>query len=132
MMAALFSSCKKTDTPAPGPGALDFFAIDKVLQDSVPAKFGGKAFVIISIEGLTVYSKSFGGYDGNTRLLIASCSKWLSGGVIMKLVDDGNLKLSDTVGRFLPVFTQYGKGNITIAQLFSHTSGFPGDSSARI
>ncbi|HVW13485.1 MAG TPA: serine hydrolase domain-containing protein [Mucilaginibacter sp.] len=84
---------------------------------------------MIDINGQTAYSEGFGGYTGDTRELIASCSKWLSAGVLMSLVDEGKLKLSDTVGKYLPVFTKYHKGNITIAQLFSHTSGFPGNSS---
>jgi len=79
------------------------------------------------VDGKGVYSKGFGNYSADSRLLIASCSKWLSAGLIMKLVDEGSLQLSDTLGKFLPLFTQYGKGNITMAQLFSHTSGFPGD-----
>lgn len=115
-------SCKK-DTNAP-----EFNVIDKVLEDSVPVKFGGVCYTIISVKGKTVYTKGMGGYTGNTRQLIASCSKWLSAGVIMRLADEGKFKLTDSVGKYLPVFTTYGKGGITIAQLFSHTSGFPGNS----
>ena len=132
---ALFSvSCKKSTV---GPASTttttttktyDFSAVDKVLNDSVPVKFNGVCYALIDINGQTAYSKSFGGYTGDTRQLIASCSKWLSAGVVMSLVDAGTIKLTDSVGKYLPVFTQYHKGNITIAQLFSHTSGFPGNS----
>lgn len=115
-------SCKK-DTNSP-----EFNAITKVLEDSVPVKFGGNCYTIISVNGKTVYTKGMGGYTGNTRQLIASCSKWLSAGVILSLVDEGKFKLTDPVGKYLPVFNTYGKGDITIAQLFSHTSGFPGNS----
>jgi CubicO group peptidase (beta-lactamase class C family) len=123
-------SCKKGDssTAIVPPAVLDFTAIDKILNDSVPALFNGKCYAIVNVNGQTAYAKGWGGYDGETKLLIASCSKWLSGALIMSLVDDGAIKLSDTVGKYLPRFTAYGKGNITIAQLFSHTSGFPGDS----
>ncbi|MBS1533419.1 MAG: beta-lactamase family protein [Bacteroidetes bacterium] len=130
-------SCKKSTvnpasptsptTPAK-PTSYDFSAVDKVLNDSVPVKFNGICYALIDINGQTAYSKSFGGYTGDTRELLASCSKWLSAGVLMSLVDEGKLKLSDTVGKYLPNFTKYHKGNITIAQLFSHTSGFPGQS----
>lgn len=126
LIALLLASCSKSESQTmvtPGYGD-----IDKVLMDSVPAVFGGKAYVAIHVDGKTVYARGFGGYDGGTRQLIASCSKWLSAAVLMSLVDEGKIKLTDTVGKFLPVFTTYHKGNITIAQLFSHTSGFPGNS----
>ncbi|HVI43990.1 MAG TPA: serine hydrolase domain-containing protein [Chitinophaga sp.] len=121
----IFCACKKDEThtsPA-------FSAVDKVLNDSVPTRFNGRCYVEIHVNGKTVYSRQAGGYNASTRLLIASCSKWLSAAVLMSLVDEGKLKLTDSVGKFLPIFTTYGKGKISIAQLFSHTSGFPGNSS---
>lgn len=128
MAIGLLTACKKgTDIPK-DPDTYDFSAVEKVLNDSVPTKFSGKCYAVITVNGKIAYEKGYGGYDGNTQQWIASCSKWLSGAVLMSLVDEGKLKLSDTVGKFLPVFTTYGKGNITIAQLFSHTSGFPANS----
>jgi CubicO group peptidase (beta-lactamase class C family) len=38
----------------------------------------------------------------------------------MTFVDEGKLKLTDTVGIFLPVLAQSGKGGITISQCLSH------------
>jgi len=124
----LLNSCTKSTSPLPAPAVTPFMAIDKVLDDSVPLRFASKCYALISVNGKVVYSKSYGGYKDSTVVPIASCSKWLSGAVLMSLVDAGKLKLTDTVGRFLPAFSQYHKGNITIAQLFSHTSGFPGAS----
>jgi CubicO group peptidase (beta-lactamase class C family) len=54
---------------------------------------------------------------------IASCSKWLSAALVMTFVDEGKLALTDTVGKFLPILAKNGKGNITIAQCLSHTTG---------
>jgi len=135
-LVLLYAACKKnnlgptssTTTTTTTTTSYDFSAIDKVLNDSVPVKFGGNCYALICVNGQPVYSKGYGGYTADTRELIASCSKWLSAGVLMSLVDEGKLKLSDTVGAYLPIFTKYHKGNITIAQLFSHTSGFPGQS----
>ncbi|NLR78282.1 serine hydrolase domain-containing protein [Chitinophaga eiseniae] len=126
LMTLLLASCSKSESQTMV--TQGYGDIDKVLADSVPAVFGGKAYVAIHVDGKTVYARGLGGYDGGTRQLIASCSKWLSAAVLMSLVDEGKIKLTDTVGKFLPVFTTYHKGNITIAQLFSHTSGFPGNS----
>lgn len=58
-----------------------------------------------------------------SRLPIASCSKWLSAALVMTFVDDGSLALSDTVGKFLPIMSLQGKGHITIEQCLSHTTG---------
>lgn len=122
----LIAACSKTESQTIV--AQGYGDIDQILTDSVPA-FGGQCYVVMHVDGKTVYSRGFGGYNGATRQLVASCSKWLSAAVLMSLVDEGKLSLSDTVGRYLPIFTAYGKGGITIAQLFSHTSGFPGNSS---
>jgi CubicO group peptidase (beta-lactamase class C family) len=59
-------------------------------------------------------------FDINTRQRIASCSKWLSAALVMSFVDEGKLSIYDTVGKFLPVLTRHGKGNITIWQCLSH------------
>jgi CubicO group peptidase (beta-lactamase class C family) len=61
-------------------------------------------------------------FDINTRQRIASCSKWLSAALVMSFVDEGKLNINDTVGKFLPVLTKNGKGNITIWQCLSHTT----------
>lgn len=62
-------------------------------------------------------------YTPTTRQLIASCSKWLSAALVMTFVDEGKLKLTDTVGKYLPALSQHAKGNITVADCLSHLTG---------
>jgi len=62
-------------------------------------------------------------YNSATRQPIASCSKWLSAALVMTFVDEGKLQLSDTVGKYLPVLSRHGKGNITISQCLSNLTG---------
>ncbi|MET0243122.1 MAG: serine hydrolase domain-containing protein [Flavitalea sp.] len=121
-------ACNKTNDDAPVPEPDNFAAIEKVLDDSVPGKYGGNCYAVIHVDGKPVFSKAYGEYNGSTKMYIASCTKWLSGALIMSLVDEGKLSLSDTIGKFLPIFTANGKGHVPIRYLFSHTSGFPGDS----
>ncbi|MFD5224465.1 serine hydrolase domain-containing protein [Microbacterium sp. NPDC058342] len=45
--------------------------------------------------------------------------------IIMRLVDEGALRLSDRVGAFLPGFTSGEKDRVTLAELLTHTSGLP-------
>lgn len=58
-----------------------------------------------------------------TRERIASCSKWLSAALVMTFVDEGKLQLDDSIGKFLPIMTANGKGNIRIWQCLSHLTG---------
>lgn len=50
-------------------------------------------------------------YTLNSRQMIGSCSKWLSTALVMTFIDDGSLPLTDTVVTYLPMLTQYGRGN---------------------
>jgi CubicO group peptidase (beta-lactamase class C family) len=65
-------------------------------------------------------------FNYTTREPIASSSKWLTAALVMTFVDDGTLKLHDTIGKYLPVFSKYGKGNITILDCLSHETGING------
>jgi CubicO group peptidase (beta-lactamase class C family) len=127
--------------------AQDFKKIDTWLNSTLEPMGGRAVLVIADKTGKTVYSRSLnlmnmrqqftagmimqgmgikGGledFDPGTRVPIASCSKWLSAALVMRFVDEGALLLSDTVGKFLPVLSQHGKGNITISQCLSHTTG---------
>jgi uncharacterized protein YbbC (DUF1343 family)/CubicO group peptidase (beta-lactamase class C family) len=46
---------------------------------------------------------------------------------IMQLVEQGRIRLGDTVTRFIPDFGRYGKDGITVRQLMTHTSGLRPD-----
>ena len=62
-------------------------------------------------------------FNTSTQQMIASCSKWLSAALVMTFVDEGKLSLNDTIGKFLPVLSENGKGKITIWQCLSHLTG---------
>jgi CubicO group peptidase (beta-lactamase class C family) len=108
---------------------IDFTSIDKMLQDSARAIGGlqGKSSTVFVDRAGIVHVRSTGAFGADSVVPIASSSKWMSGAVIMSLVDKGSLSLDDTCGKFLPSFTG-AKASITIRQLMSHTSGFPGNS----
>jgi len=110
----------------------DFAPIDKLLKDSlstISGQGGGCALVIMK-DGKTIYNKSFSlplrNYSSDKIVPIASASKWLSAGVIMALTDAKRLSLNDSIGKYLPYFNNEKK-QITVKQLFSHTSGYGGD-----
>ncbi len=123
-----------------------FNKVDDWLADNVK-DMGGRAMLVVYKDGKFVYSEAFNemtprqkmigkfiakrqgkkantdDYSLSTRQPIASCSKWLSAALVMTFVDEGKLQLTDTVGKFLPVLAQNGKGRITIGQCLSHTTG---------
>ena len=64
----------------------------------------------------------------DTLFWIASMTKPVTGVAVLMLQDEGKLKVSDPVAKFLPEFaalkTPSGKpANLTIAQILTHTSG---------
>jgi len=46
---------------------------------------------------------------------------------VMKLVEDGRVRLTDRVSTFIPGFERYTKGDITVRHLMTHTSGLRPD-----
>ena len=124
----------------------DFKKVDEWMNTNTD-KMGGRTILMVYKDGKMVYTKSinhlnmqqkfviktiakrqgkepnFSDYTIVTREPIASCSKWLSTALVMTFVDEGKLNLTDTVGKFLPVLSQSGKGNITISECLSHLTG---------
>lgn len=124
----------------------DFKKVDAWL-DANADKMGGRVMLMVYQNWRVVYSHSVNNmnirqkmvnqilskrmgrpvddkdYTADTRQPIASCSKWLSAALVMTFVDEGKLKLTDTVGKFLPVLSKSGKGKITVGQCLSHQTG---------
>jgi D-alanyl-D-alanine carboxypeptidase len=63
-------------------------------------------------------------WRGNDHTRLASVSKAYNGAVALRLVERGQLKLSDTIGQRLPELPQAWQ-NVTLRQLLNHTSGLP-------
>jgi CubicO group peptidase (beta-lactamase class C family) len=123
-----------------------FTELDKWMEENTKT-MGGRAILVIYQEGDMIYKKSVFDmttrqkslnkwvakkqgritdpeeYTLKSRQLIASCSKWLSATLIMTFIDEGRLRLSDTVGAYLPVLSLHGKGGITIGECLSHLTG---------
>lgn len=126
--------------------AQSFSKVDSWLASNIE-DLGGRAYLMVYKDGNIIYSKGINHmnlrekftyrmiarrigeatqveeYTPYTRQPIASCSKWLSAALVMTFVDEGKLRLSDTVGQYLPELTRYGKGNITISECLSHLTG---------
>ena len=118
------------------------------LKDNI-GELGGRAVLVIWKDGKIVYNKAENEMNNKQKMItkfiarrqgkdpaevmkdfnsvtkepIASCSKWLSAALAMTFVDEGKLNVNDSIGKFLPVMTTNGKGNIRIWQCLSHLTG---------
>jgi CubicO group peptidase (beta-lactamase class C family) len=73
-------------------------------------------------DGALLYRMDVGDIAPDARLPIASASKWMTGALIMTLVDEGKLSLDEPIGRRLPELSG-ATAAITLRQLLSYTSG---------
>lgn len=105
--------------------AQNFSEVDAILQKSI-GLYRNSVCVMVKQQHKPIYYQGLGDYDSLSVAAVASVSKTFSGILILALADKGLLSLEDTLGKHLPIFTQYGTGKPTIRQLFSHSSGFPG------
>lgn len=92
------------------------------------ADFNGCVLAIDS--GKVIYRNCFGysNYETKSSLNdssvfeLASCSKQFTAMAIMMLAEQGKIKYSDTIQKYIPNLPY---GNITIHNLLTHTSGLP-------
>lgn len=96
--------------------------------------------VLIMHRDKVVFKEAFGLIDIENKMPfrtdsvchMASSTKWVSGALLMAAVDEGKLSLDDPIGKYYPQFADMRipgsdkKGNPSIRQCFSHTSGMPG------
>jgi CubicO group peptidase (beta-lactamase class C family) len=83
-----------------------------------------KAAVLMVATGRQRFARAFGEAAPDTVFLLASVTKPMTAAVMMKLVDEGKLKLDDPVSGHLPELDGE-RAAITVRQLLNHTSGLP-------
>jgi CubicO group peptidase (beta-lactamase class C family) len=117
--ATLLAACSGTSSEQ-DQGAL----LDRIVAAGAPG-----ALVVVR-DGGAVRSAARGAADGrrplhaHDRFRIGSITKTFVAALVLRLVEDGLLKLEDPVERWLPGLIPGVRG-ITVRQLLSHTSGCP-------
>ncbi len=101
----------------------DFAAARSQLADHLDL-YGPGVCAIAEMRGAPLFSYQSGLIGADTKIGIASCSKWLSGAIVLILAERGCFDLDDRIGVHLPQFDAVGKGAPTIRQCFAMTSGF--------
>jgi CubicO group peptidase (beta-lactamase class C family) len=112
--------------------ALDKAKLDQFF-DRLAEKNKAMGSLTIAKDGKVVYIRAIGyaQIDGTTkkpltatsRFKIASIGKLYTAAIIMQLVEERKLKLTDTLDKFFPQIPNAPK--ITIVQMLSHRSGIP-------
>ena len=129
--------------------------VDRYFQEQVDQERIAGAVALVLQDGKPVYEKAFGWADKEAKrkmtadaiFRIASQSKALTSAVILSLMEEGKLALTDPAGRYIPTFaktTVYASGAgadvttmpakrpITIRDLLTHTAGISYGEEARV
>ena len=106
---------------------LNFTELGTKLEAS-KKELGGKAVLLVYKDGKIVFEKSVGEFTAKTQAPIAASTQWLTAALVMSYVDEGKLSLDDKVSKFLPIFSKYSKGYITIRDCLTHLTGIEGPS----
>jgi CubicO group peptidase (beta-lactamase class C family) len=108
----------------------DFAAkADAYFKSAYPADGPGAAVIVVD-DGKVVYASGQGLADVQAKrpitpatvFRLGSITKQFTSAVILQLVEEGKLSLSDPVSKFLPDYPEHG-ADATVSQLLNHTSG---------
>ncbi|MET0282939.1 MAG: serine hydrolase domain-containing protein [Polyangiales bacterium] len=114
-------------------GGLDFRSFDQAMESAISrynaARDGGAEIVgasaaVITADGGTVHTKGYGTFAADRVYLIASASKILAAGVLLRLADQGKLSVDAPISAQLDEWGAHKTG-VSVAQLVSNSSGLP-------
>ncbi len=136
-MLLLFVAAAFGQTAPTGMNAAKLARIDAIVQKDIADKKLPGAVVVVGHKGKIVYRKAFGKralipvtetMTVDTIFDAASLTKVVATSTsIMILIERGELRLTDTVGKFIPEIEDESAKRITIQQLLTHTSGYAPD-----
>lgn len=94
---------------------------DKLIRSK--EKLGKDVAFILYKNGKIAYKKEIGKLNIKTPVPIGASSQWLTTALVLTFVQEGKLSLDEKVSTYLPVFTKYYKGYITIRQCLTNFTG---------
>ena len=111
-------------TPEPGPES-GFSAVAAEIESFIDARgLNGAGLIVVDRDRGVLYHEHFGEFDENRISLIASSSKMISAGVMLKLQEQGLLDIDAPIANY--VDWPDVPPEITTAQLISNSSGLVG------
>jgi uncharacterized protein YbbC (DUF1343 family)/CubicO group peptidase (beta-lactamase class C family) len=125
-----------TDPKRPTAG-LHLGSVDAVIEQAIHEGQIPGAVLLVGHDGQVIYRKAYGNralephreaMTLDTIFDLASLTKVIATTTaVMQLVEQGKLRLNDTVAKYVPDFPQNGKEDITVRQLLTHYSGLEPD-----
>lgn len=120
--------------PPPIGGSMDAAALDRALDEYLRGLVSSGAFsgaVLVARDGRVMFDKAFGLADRTravantaaTRFNIGSINKIFTKVSVARLVSQGKLALTDTIGKLLPDYPNPAARVATIQQLLTHEAG---------
>ena len=116
-------------------------AVDSLVSDAIDSGLTPGAVLIVVRDSLIVHREAYGWMQKkpemremhiNTIFDLASLTKPLATGVaIMKLVEDGHIRLTDPISKYVPQFARFGGTELPLREqpriihLLTHTAGLP-------
>jgi CubicO group peptidase (beta-lactamase class C family) len=79
----------------------------------------------LALDSELVLHETFGAASDTTRFAVFSVTKPFVSAVVWQLLDEGLLRLDMRPAELIPEFATFGKDEITLEQVLTHTSGFP-------
>ena len=111
--------------------------IDAIVRKAIADREVPGAVVLVGHNGKVIYRKAFGyraleptpeAMTLDTIFDLASLTKCIATGLaVMRLVQNGDVRLNDPLAKYIPEFGSNGKEEITIRQLLTHYSGLRPD-----
>src|SRR3954470_22379422 len=81
--------------------------------------------IAVGLDGEVAFAQTLGNATDDTRYNVFSATKAVIAATMWQLMADRLVDPTDRVAAHFPEFAANGKGEITIEQLMTHTSGFP-------
>lgn len=105
----------------------EYAEFDAVISDFLEERgLQGAGAVVVDRDEGELHLRGYGDFDAGRLYLIASSSKILSVGVLMRLADQGLLDIDEPVGTYVTEAFGEGKPELTLAQMVSNSSGLLG------
>ena len=137
MVTAAASGQSAASQGASSQEARTLAGVDQIMNQAVERGVIPGGVVVVGHGGAVVYRKAYGmralepvkeAMTVDTIFDLASLTKPVATATsVMKLVEEGKIRLNDPVAAYLPEFGRNGKENITIRQLLTHFSGLGAD-----
>ncbi len=102
---------------------MSFPGVDQKLE-TAKKELGGYVVAMIYKGDKVIYQKAIGTeFNVKTQVPIAGACQWLSAALVMSFVDAGKISLDDKISKYIPVYSKYMKGYITIKDCLAHLTG---------